>query len=213
MSLIVSDSAFDFKSYVASRRQLIEERLSLYLNPGEEPLQLWEAMRYSVLSGGKRLRALLCLAAGEAVSPENMPETEIEELLLPTAAAIEMVHAMSLIHDDLPCLDNDDMRRGKPTNHKVFGEAMALLAGDALLILANQILIERTPASISRSVVLDVSLELSKALGPAGMVGGQVDDMRFTGAESNLLSRDGATSGAGLGAATGAFGAAAGDTA
>jgi geranylgeranyl diphosphate synthase type II len=100
---------------------------------------------------------------------------------MPCACAVEMVHAMSLIHDDLPAMDNDDFRRGKPTNHKVFGEAMALLAGDALLMLANEILIEETPAKVDPNTLLSVVKELSIATGAHGMVGGQVEDMNFTG--------------------------------
>jgi geranylgeranyl pyrophosphate synthase len=102
-----------------------------------------------------------------------------------------MVHAMSLIHDDLPALDNDDLRRGKPTNHKVFGEAVALLAGDALLMLANQILIDETPRSVDSDTLLSVVSELARATGPEGMVGGQVADMIYTG----VPGRDGACGG------------------
>jgi geranylgeranyl diphosphate synthase type II len=132
-------------------------------------------MRYSVLGGGKRLRALLCLTAADALSSDAL------EVALPCACAIEMVHAMSLIHDDLPALDNDDLRRGRPTNHKVFGEALALLAGDALLVLASETVLDRTPSDVERSVVIDVALELARAAGAGGMVGGQVEDMAFTG--------------------------------
>jgi geranylgeranyl diphosphate synthase, type II len=133
-----------------------------------------------VLSGGKRLRALLCIAAAECCSSESGSEAALQAVL-PCACAIELIHAMSLIHDDLPALDNDDLRRGKPTNHKVFGEAIALLAGDALLMLAMGIILEETPRSVSREKVIDVSLELSRAAGASGMVGGQVDDLRYTG--------------------------------
>ncbi len=118
------------------------------------------------------------MAAAEAIRPND----DVAELVLPCACAIEMVHAMSLIHDDLPAMDNDDFRRGKPTNHKVFGEAMALLAGDALLMLANEILIDETPAQVDRTVLLSVAKELARATGAHGMVGGQVEDMNFTGA-------------------------------
>lgn len=177
MQPTTSNSAFNFKSYASDRRVMIEERLEQYLIHNE-PQKLWESMRYSVLSGGKRLRALLCLAAAEAIKPHE----DISNLVLPCACAIEMVHAMSLIHDDLPSMDNDDFRRGKPTNHKVFGEAMALLAGDALLMLANEILIDETPAKVDPAIVLSVVKELAIATGAHGMVGGQVEDMNFTGA-------------------------------
>lgn len=176
MQPTASGSTFSFKTYASDRRDMVEQALTLYLS-NNDPKTLWESMRYSVLSGGKRLRALLCLAAAEAVDPN----CAVAEIVLPCACAIELVHAMSLIHDDLPSMDNDDFRRGKPTNHKVFGEAMALLAGDALLMLANEILIDRTPTSVDRSILLSVVKELSIATGAHGMVGGQVEDMNFTG--------------------------------
>lgn len=202
--------SFDFDAYINARRSLIEERLDRYLTSDKGGV-LWDSMRYSVLSGGKRLRAVLCLAVAEAMaqshnnalanyqssaplsnqlgaeSDRQLEIADIIEIALPCACAIEMVHAMSLIHDDLPCLDNDDLRRGKPTNHKVFGEAVALLAGDALLMLANQILIEETPRSVDSDTLLSVVSELSKATGPEGMVGGQVADMMHTG----VCGRDG----------------------
>jgi len=170
---MVAGTTFEFKEYVAARRQLVESTLGEYLS-ADDPPELWESMRYSVLGGGKRLRAILCLSAAEAVGGEP-------ELALPCACAIELVHAMSLIHDDLPCLDNDDLRRGRPTNHKVFGEAMALLAGDALLMLASEILIARTSKAVDRGVLLDVAAGLARAAGASGMVGGQVVDIAFTG--------------------------------
>jgi len=170
-------SQFDFKNYTQVRRELVEQRLRQYLD-FDDPHDLWESMRYSVLSGGKRLRSLLCIAGSEAVSPAE----ETVDLVLPCACAIEMVHAMSLIHDDLPCMDNDDFRRGKPTNHKVFGEALALLAGDALLMHAIDILIDKTPEQVDRRTLISVSLELARASGAKGMVAGQVDDLRLTGA-------------------------------
>lgn len=157
MQMTGTASKFDFASYAALRRQLVETHLNKYLIE-REPVKLWESMRYSVLSGGKRLRALLCIAAAEAIYAtqnrdqratedlEQLSATPLMEAVLPCCCAIEMVHAMSLIHDDLPSMDNDDFRRGKPTNHKVFGEAVALLAGDALLMFANQILIKKLRA-------------------------------------------------------------------
>ncbi|MBI4532559.1 MAG: polyprenyl synthetase family protein [Candidatus Melainabacteria bacterium] len=171
---MVVPTTFNFKEYLALKRQLVETRLAEFLEDDDLPL-LWESMRYSVLSGGKRLRALLCLAAAEAVMPSST------ELVLPCACAIELVHAMSLIHDDLPAMDNDELRRGRPTNHKVYGEAMALLAGDALLTLASEILIAKTPASVPPERLLLVAGALNHAAGAKGMVGGQVEDLRFTG--------------------------------
>ena len=183
MSSIPYNSTFDFKSYAADQKAAVEERLEIYLQKND-PQRLWESMRYSVLSGGKRLRALLCIAAAQAVRRQK----EVLNLVLPCACAIELVHAMSLIHDDLPALDNDDFRRGKPTNHKIFGEAMALLAGDALLMLAVDILIRETPIEVDRSSLLDVVQELAKASGAHGMVGGQVDDIACTGVAFDAVS-------------------------
>lgn len=188
---------FDFSQYLKERRVRLEESLSLYLD-GKVPETLWQSMRYSVLSGGKRLRAILSMAGAEAVvlsghysealSPEHTKDAV--GLVLPLACAIEMVHAMSLIHDDLPCLDNDDLRRGKPTNHKVYGEAMALLAGDGLLMQASEILLSKTDEIIKKEHLLSVALELARATGPSGMVGGQVLDMEFTGAGQTAQSAD-----------------------
>ncbi len=172
-------TAFDLSEYAAARRALIEQALESYLKESS-PRPLWESMRYSVLSGGKRFRALLCLATAEAVENSDVRQGPIERAMS-CACAIEMVHAMSLIHDDLPCMDNDDLRRGKPTNHRVYGEALALLAGDGLLALANEILIRKTPSDVAAATILDLAAELSRATGPDGMVGGQVEDCIATG--------------------------------
>ncbi len=172
----VSRTEFDFQEYATKRRVCIEEQLAQYLEE-RQPAILWDSMRYSVLSGGKRLRALLCLAAAEATTQAD----EILGAVLPCACAIELIHAMSLIHDDLPAMDNDDLRRGKPTNHKVYGEAMAILAGDALLMLAIEILLDTCRANVANEITMEVALELSRAAGAPGMVGGQVEDLRYTG--------------------------------
>jgi geranylgeranyl diphosphate synthase, type II len=171
---MVSQISLNFQEYTVDRRQLIEKQLAEYLSANDPP-QLWESMRYSVLSGGKRLRALLCLAAAESINAESMM------MALPCACAIELIHAMSLIHDDLPALDNDDLRRGRPTNHKVYGEALALLAGDALLALATEVLLQHTNSQTDKNILLDVALEMNKSIGANGMVGGQVSDMCLTG--------------------------------
>jgi geranylgeranyl diphosphate synthase, type II len=177
----VTQAAFDFNQYLENGRQLVEERLAQYLS-GSAPKLLWESMRYSVLSGGKRLRAILCLSAAEVVAARQMRSPkEIAEIVLPCCCAIEMLHAMSLVHDDLPAMDNDEFRRGKLTNHKVYGEAIALLAGDALLLYATEILVSKTPSVIDPAITLSVTKELCRACGPEGMVGGQVDDLAFTG--------------------------------
>ncbi len=176
-----SQIEFNFAAYIKERRQLIENKLAHCLD-GKIPDNLWDSMRYSVLSGGKRLRALLCLASAEAIIGLD----EDLEAFLPLCCAIEMIHAMSLIHDDLPALDNDDYRRGKLTNHKVFGEAIALLAGDALLMLAIETLIEKTPKTIDSGLLLDIVRQLCQATGAPGMVGGQVLDLAFTGKLTDL---------------------------
>jgi len=171
---------YDFHSYTKARRELIEAKLAEFLS-GKYPSALWESMRYSV-SGGKKLRALLCLASAESIAGLNQ---EID-LVVPVSCAIEMVHAMSLIHDDLPALDNDDYRRGKLTNHKVYGEAIALLAGDALLMLAIETIIEKTSDKVDRQVLLKVISRFTQAIGASGMVGGQVLDLDFTGKVEDL---------------------------
>src|SRR5574344_2853952 len=119
--------------------ELVERKLDEFI-PISYPEKIFESMRYSVLAGGKRLRPIMCLEACRVFGGN------IEDAI-PTACAIEMLHAQSLIHDDLPCMDNDDFRRGKPTNHKVYGEATAVLAGDALLSFAPQIIIQNTNLS------------------------------------------------------------------
>ncbi len=146
---------------IHSAREDVEQRLDLYLEK-RAPEPLWEAMRYSVFNGGKRVRPLLCLAACHSVSGDW-------QRALPAACAVELIHAYSLIHDDLPALDNDDWRRGKPSSHKQFGEAMAILAGDGLQSLAFQVVAEHGPLSLLQ--------ELAEATGPLGMCGGQVLDM------------------------------------
>ena len=184
---------FDFQTYLADGRKKVEDRLKLVFDQERPALHasLYEAMSYSVLNGGKRLRALLCLASAQACKKYSVSrdktDDQIEEMVMPLACALEMVHAMSLIHDDLPCLDNDELRRGKPTNHRVFGEAMALLAGDGLLVFANEYLIGESLEKVLPQDLLAVSHGLSRALGTTGMVGGQVLDMSNTGSADGQL--------------------------
>ena len=135
------------------------------------PCELVKAMEYSLLAGGKRIRPVLCLVWGKMLG------ADIEQIL-PFACGIELIHTYSLIHDDLPAMDNDDLRRGKPTNHKIFGEAMAILAGDGLLTHAFSLMLS-TP--LPSHLVVSASREIAWASGPAGMVGGQVLDMLYTG--------------------------------
>jgi geranylgeranyl diphosphate synthase type II len=136
------------------------------------PPRLLEAMRYSVFAGGKRLRPALAIACCRALGGAD-------DHVLPFAAAVELVHTYSLVHDDLPAMDDDDLRRGQPTSHRVFGEATAILAGDALHTLAFEVVLARTEsAGLARSL----AIELARAAGPGGMVGGQVEDLASDGA-------------------------------
>jgi len=161
---VAQDRAADI---LAKYRQLIEPALEHYLQaPADVPARLAEAMRYSVMSGGKRLRPALVLAACELCGGSA-------EQALPGAVAVECVHAFSLVHDDLPALDDDDLRRGRATVHKVYGEAMALLAGDALLTRAFEILTEHVGAADVSSRLCG---ELAAAVGWRGMIAGQVAD-------------------------------------
>lgn len=161
---------FDLQSYLTEKRAVIDSALDRYLPPEERyPQELFRAVRYGVLQGGKRLRPTLTLAACEAVGGDA-------EVAMPTACAVEFIHAFSLIHDDLPALDNDDLRRGQPTTHKVFGEPIAILAGDVLLAYAFQTIAQFT-RDASPSIVLEVSRRVAAATGAEGMVVGQVVDM------------------------------------
>jgi len=166
---------FNLNSYLEGHIARINQALDQRLPPEtERPVILHQAMRYSVFAGGKRLRPVLCLAAAEAVGGLQ------DNALLP-ALALEILHTYTLIHDDLPCMDDDDLRRGRPTSHKVFGEANALLAGDALLTLAFEWLGQAEPPPPYRPAQL-VS-ELAIAAGSRGVVGGQVEDLAAEGGD------------------------------
>jgi len=161
----------ELKQYIAEQAALVEAELERFVpQTWDIPAKLRESMMYSLMAGGKRLRPILVLAACEAVG--GRPEAA-----LPVALAVEMVHTYSLIHDDLPAMDNDDYRRGKPTNHKVYGEAMAILAGDALLTHAFYTAAQARKNGISADRVVDIVEELALLAGARGMVGGQVADM------------------------------------
>ncbi len=160
--------------YLASRIITIDQALNDWV-PAEsvEPPTIHRAMRYSLFAGGKRIRPVLCMAACDVLRPDAAGVAD-------AAITLEMIHTYSLIHDDLPALDNDDLRRGQPTNHKVFGEAMAILAGDSLLTLAFQVLasLKHAPAGVRSQLVL----ELASASGTVrGMIGGQVHDIEGEG--------------------------------
>ncbi len=175
-----------FAEYLAGRGPLVERALAQWLpaaDQGPDP-RLHEAMRYSVLAGGKRLRPLLLLLAAETcgVPPLLLAEHEAfaggrVEGCLRAACALEVLHTYSLIHDDLPAMDNDDLRRGRPTNHKVFGEATAILAGDALLTLAFEWLATAARCDLPGLGMLEAIKLFAEAVGHAGMVGGQALDM------------------------------------
>jgi geranylgeranyl diphosphate synthase, type II len=169
----------DFKSYLQNHQVIVDEYLYkiLLLDQGPER-QIVEAMRYSIFAGGKRLRPILVFAGGDLIK-DGLDRS----IFLPFAAAIEMIHTYSLIHDDLPAMDDDDLRRGKPSCHKKFSEGIAILAGDALLTFAFQIMSEN--GDIPSDVRVKVIKEYSKAAGYHGMVGGQVLDL---GAEGKELS-------------------------
>lgn len=148
-------------------RKLIESRLKSYFLEKMSQQKLFDAMRYSLLAGGKRIRPVLVLKFAEACGCKS-------EEILPLACAVEMLHTYSLIHDDLPCMDNDDLRRGKPTNHKVYGECIAVLAGDALQAAAFE---EILCSGLSQSVIVAAAKELALAAGERGICGGQYLDM------------------------------------
>jgi farnesyl diphosphate synthase len=160
----------------------VEDALSKWISP-QAPAGLGEAMRYAVLDGGKRLRPLLVLAAREAVA-HGTKDAALDEAALRAACAVELIHAYSLVHDDMPCMDNDVLRRGKPTVHVQFGEAQALLAGDALQALAFEFL---TPdaSAIPDRVQARLCRLLASAAGHAGMAGGQAIDLASVGMALN----------------------------
>jgi geranylgeranyl diphosphate synthase type II len=166
----------DLEGYLRDRRRLVEDALERHV-PKEDtyPEEIHKAVRYSVFSGGKRLRPILTLAATEAVGGDA-------QIALPFACAIEFIHTYSLIHDDLPAMDDDDLRRGKPTSHKAFGEAIAILAGDALNTDAFNLIARQTlEKGINPALVLDIIIEITDAAGLKGMVTGQVLDLEKQG--------------------------------
>ncbi len=164
------------KDYLGSRAKSVDSALNRLL-PREtvKPVTLHKAMRYSLLAGGKRMRPILALAAAEACGGKT-------QRALPAACAVECVHTYSLIHDDLPCMDDDDFRRGRPTSHKVFGEGIAVLAGDALLTVAFEIL--AGASETSRYKTSDLIKELSSAAGSRYLIAGQVADLEAEGKKS-----------------------------
>ena len=172
MAVADTNAEIDFAKYVKEKNAAIEQALSDSV-PTIYPERLHESMRYSLLAGGKRIRPCLAIAACEMVGGA-------QEVVMPTACALEMIHTMSLIHDDLPMMDNDDFRRGVPTNHKVYGEEMAILAGDALLSHAFEY-IARETKGVPAEKILRVIADVGKCVGSEGLVGGQVVDIESEG--------------------------------
>lgn len=166
----------DLKTYLAKKRAVVDEALKdLFPEPRGPAADVVKAMAYSLFAGGKRLRPILCMAGAEAVGGKG-------HIVLPVACALELIHTYSLIHDDLPVMDDDDLRRGKPTSHKVFGEAVALLAGDGLLTEAFHLMSGAGPdEGIEPLSLLRVIRLVAAAAGHEGMVGGQVVDIQSEG--------------------------------
>ena len=164
--------AFNLDKYLGDRKQEVEAALDASIAV-IYPEKIYESMRYSLMAGGKRLRPILCLAATDLIGGDRAAA-------MPTACAMEMVHTMSLIHDDLPAMDNDDFRRGKPTNHKVYGDDIAILAGDALLAYAFEYIAEHTK-NVPAERILKAIAHLGHAVAATGLVGGQVVDLECEG--------------------------------
>jgi geranylgeranyl diphosphate synthase type II len=171
----------EIQRYLQERKALVDEALGRYLpDEAHYPPVIFQAMRYSLFAGGKRVRPILAIAAAEAVGATA-------EEVMPLACALECIHTYSLIHDDLPALDNDDYRRGRLTNHKVFGEANAILAGDGLLTFAFELLSDaRQWPHYRPERILPVVYDIAHAIGGFGMIGGQVVDLQMEGQEVDL---------------------------
>eukprot|EP00560_Eucampia_antarctica_P005619 CAMPEP_0197831644 /NCGR_PEP_ID=MMETSP1437-20131217/11390_1 /TAXON_ID=49252 ORGANISM="Eucampia antarctica, Strain CCMP1452" /NCGR_SAMPLE_ID=MMETSP1437 /ASSEMBLY_ACC=CAM_ASM_001096 /LENGTH=351 /DNA_ID=CAMNT_0043434655 /DNA_START=29 /DNA_END=1084 /DNA_ORIENTATION=+ len=162
---------FNLEAYISSHIPALEEAmLAAVKSTVPQTDNICKSMEYSLMAGGKRIRPMLAIAACEMFGGSA---TEA----MPTAVALEMIHTMSLIHDDLPMMDNDDLRRGKPTNHIVFGEQVAILAGDALLSISFETVAKKTPKSVAAKKVLDVIGRMGTAVGQIGLAGGQVMDL------------------------------------
>jgi len=163
----------NLKRYLVARQQEVDRALDRFLPKASvAPATIHKAMRYSLFAGGKRLRPILCLAASEACGGKI-------SAALPHACAVECIHTYSLIHDDLPSMDNDDLRRGRPTCHKVFGDGIAILAGDALLTIAFEIATNAKP--VSRYDLRDIFREITEAAGSRKLIAGQVADLEAEG--------------------------------
>ncbi|HZK44517.1 MAG TPA: farnesyl diphosphate synthase [Syntrophomonadaceae bacterium] len=164
----------DFSDVLKNKKKVIDTNLAKYIISDDYPPNIHKAMHYAIFNGGKRLRPIMVLE-GAVLSGIN------PNLVLPTACALELIHCYSLVHDDLPAMDDDELRRGKPTCHIVFGEDIAILTGDALLTLAFELVASNSKAGIDSINVVKVIREISKAAGSKGMIGGQVIDLESEG--------------------------------
>lgn len=175
----------DIRTYLEEKKKVVDAALEKYCPKATEfPQTLHQAMRYSVFAGGKRIRPILSMATFDAVGGKG-------DGILPFACALELIHTYSLIHDDLPAIDNDDFRRGRPTCHKAFGEAMAILAGDALLTEAFQLMTNYSlqgGLAVRERLMLDLVNKVAQAAGISGMVGGQVVDIESEGQDVDLAT-------------------------
>jgi geranylgeranyl diphosphate synthase type II len=178
-AFIIRFRPVNLKNYLRTRQKVIDRALDRYLpKTSTKPVTLHKAMRYSLFAGGKRLRPILCLAAAEVCRGKV-------DTALPLACAVECIHTYSLVHDDLPSMDNDDFRRGRPTCHKVFGDGIAVLAGDALLTIAFEIVSQAKPAP--RYDISILLREIAVAAGSQRLIAGQVADLE---AEGKIVKRD-----------------------
>lgn len=177
-----SAPAFDLNEYIKEKKPFIEEALEKSIQSQHKNTdKICESMLYSLMAGGKRIRPVLCIAACEMFGGSM-------EDAMPCAVSLEMIHTMSLIHDDLPSMDNDDLRRGKPTNHVLYGEDVAILAGDAMLSTSFEHVAANTPRTIPPEKILDVVVRLGKSVGPVGLAGGQVMDLECEGRDNVTIA-------------------------
>jgi geranylgeranyl diphosphate synthase type II len=171
----------NLKAYLKEKAEVVNQALENYLAFESAPFELLaESMKYSLFAGGKRVRPVLCLAANEVLggNPEGA---------MPFACALEMIHTYSLIHDDLPSMDNDDLRRGRATNHKIYGEAQAMLAGNSLLTLAYEVCLEAGKKGLVKpQIVVEILYDISRAIGIMGVMGGQSLDILWEGKDLTL---------------------------
>jgi geranylgeranyl diphosphate synthase type II len=179
--MIQNTAPFDTALYLREKRDLVDAFLKSYFKNSFSPAILYDAVKYSLFAGGKRIRPILTIASYEACGGDPHD-------VIPQASAVELIHTYSLIHDDLPAMDNDELRRGKPTNHKVFGEAMAILAGDALLTEAFHMMTGTTfqGKKFRPSYLVKATREIALAAGARGMVGGQAQDILSEDAKPEL---------------------------